>query len=90
MIKKSEVLNMVSAEVKELCDRAEEIIDTILKTRYHGKPVYIDISEIGLSPAENGYEIIKLEIIKRYEADDNGWKVKFEYDQREGSWFTFS
>lgn len=75
-----------SKELQDLVDRAEKVIDELLKeaglTTRKDSDIWISIDDLRLSGA-----VIE-ELIERY--NQVGWQVRFESDQRDGSALVFS
>lgn len=87
-INKKDVEKRVSQEVADAISTAEKIIDKKLEN-YSGEEIHIDFKDLKIPrPLDDNFiNRFKKEIINRYEI--SGWKVTFNSDQREGSWFVF-
>lgn len=81
-IKKDELMNgkvLTKVEITQI-RRVEECIDNQLRAFYEGSPIGISIRSLSSR--------VQRELLRRYVAA--GWKVKFEYDQREGNFIKLS
>lgn len=87
-ISKKDALNQSSAVIQDAVSRAEQVIDSRLVAYVFGATISVDDSSLSLP---DNYEIrrkVITEIVRIYQ--EQGWSVKHESDQRDGSWFSFS
>jgi hypothetical protein len=80
-VSKAEVSKSLSDSQLAQVDALEDLFDRSLREEYSGKRLLVDV-EAGI------HDKVKQEVARRYRLA--GWKVKFDSNQRDGSWVEFS
>ena len=90
-ISKDDVVSKTSAEIESIMKQVEPEIDAKLANYIDGGRVCIYTMDIKSFPKDSlvANKVIN-EIKKRYSKPGTDWKVDYNFDQREGGWFTFS
>jgi len=86
-VRKQDVVNQVTPEVRAAVSAAEAIIDKRLEN-FSGSRIVVEVAAFGLTGDSEFIARVIKEIIASY--NKSGWTVKLEFDQRDGDWLEFS